>query len=104
MKVKITGTATIWKWSFDARHQKSNLIFDQEQDIKNIWASESGCGSVGKAVASDTRGLPFKSNHQQKFINIEHLFSVYWKDGIKEKEAGNGPFLYKIFGLILGGS
>ena len=28
----------------------------------------SGCGSVGRAVASDTRGPRFESSHQQKFI------------------------------------
>ena len=44
----------------------------------------SGCGSVGRAVASDTRGPRFKSSHRQKFI---------FKDENKEKEAGYGPFL-----------
>ena len=34
------------------------------------------CGSVGRAVASDTRGLQFKSSHRQKSIYIEHLVSV----------------------------
>ena len=34
------------------------------------------CGSVGRAVASDTRGPQFKSSHRQKFINIEHLYTV----------------------------
>ena len=58
----------------------------------------SGCGSVGRAVASDTRGPQFESSHQQKFIykwNICLLSTVYWKDENKEKEAGNGPFLKK---------
>ena len=32
----------------------------------------SGCGSVGRAVAFDTRGPRFNSSHQQNFI--EHLF------------------------------
>ena len=27
-----------------------------------------GCGSVGRAVASDTRGLPFESSHWQTLI------------------------------------
>ena len=36
----------------------------------------SGCGSVGRAVASDTRGPRFKSSHRQKFIYIEHLLTV----------------------------
>ena len=58
----------------------------------------SGCGSVGKAVASDTRGLRFESSHRQKFIyilNICLLSTVYWKDENKEKEAGDGPFFFK---------
>ena len=36
----------------------------------------SGCGSVGRAVAPDTRALRFESNHRPKFIYIEHLFTV----------------------------
>ena len=28
----------------------------------------SGCGAVGRAVASDSRGLRFESSHRQKFI------------------------------------
>ena len=28
----------------------------------------SGCGSVGRAVASDTRGPQFESSHRQKCI------------------------------------
>ena len=55
----------------------------------------SGCGSVGRAVASDTRGQRFESSHQQKFIyilNICLLSTVYRKDENKEKEAGKGPF------------
>ena len=55
----------------------------------------SGCGSVGRAVASDTRGLQLKSSHRQKIIytlNLCFLSTVYLKDKNKEKEAGNGPF------------
>ena len=58
----------------------------------------SGCGSVGRAVTSDTRGPRFESSHWQKFIHILNiclLSTVYWKDENKEKEAGNGPFLKK---------
>ena len=36
----------------------------------------SGCGSVGRAVTSNTSSLRFESSHQQKFIYIEHLFTV----------------------------
>ena len=44
-------------------------------------------GSVGRAVASDTRGPRFE------FIYIEHLFTVNCVLKRREKkEAGNGPF------------
>ena len=39
-----------------------------------------GCGSVGRAVASNTRGLWFESSHRQKIIfilNICLLSTVY---------------------------
>ena len=36
----------------------------------------SGCGSVGRAVASDTRGPRLESSHRQKNIFIKHLFTV----------------------------
>ena len=56
----------------------------------------SGCGSVGRAVAFDTRGPRFDSSHQQNFI--EHLFIINCieKTKINKKEAGNGPLLKKI--------
>ena len=34
------------------------------------------CGLVGRAVTSDIKGPRFESSHQQKFIYIEHLFTV----------------------------
>ena len=45
-----------------------------------------GCGSVGRAVASDSRGPWFK-------IHLSATFNVHCitKTNIKEKEAGNGP-------------
>ena len=47
----------------------------------------SGCGSVGRAVASDAISPRFKSSHRQTFTSdcIEK----------KKKEAGDGPFLEK---------
>ena len=37
----------------------------------------SGCGSVGRVVASDTRGPRLESRHQKNlFIFIEHLFTI----------------------------
>ena len=34
------------------------------------------CGSVGRVVASNTRGPRFESSHRLKFIYIEQLFPV----------------------------
>ena len=52
----------------------------------------SGCGAVGRAVASDTRGPGFESSHRQLLLNIYLLLTVCRKDENKEKEAGNGRF------------
>ena len=50
----------------------------------------SGCGSVGRAVASDTRDLRFETSHWQDFIM--NIFTVtVEKTKIKKKEAGNSP-------------
>ena len=58
---------------------------------KNRLRMDSGCGSVGRAVTSNSRGPQFESSHWQKIIlNID--CQLYWKDENKEKEAGNGPF------------
>ena len=40
----------------------------------STWGS--GCGSVGRPVAYDTRGPRFESSHQQNFIDIEYLLTV----------------------------
>ena len=55
----------------------------------------SGCGSVGRAVASKSRGPQFESCQWQKII-LNITCQVYWKDVNKEKEAGNRPFLKKL--------
>ena len=47
----------------------------------------SGCGSAGRAVASDTRDPQFEPSHQQNFT----YQLCHGKDENKEKEAGNGP-------------
>ena len=48
----------------------------------------SGCGSVGRAVASDTRDPWFEPSHRQN-----NFLSTVLKD--KDKEAGNGQFFGK---------
>ena len=49
---------------------KDEVIFSRK---KVYFFRGSGCGSVGRAVASDTRGPRFESSHQQKFINILNI-------------------------------
>ena len=60
----------------------------------------NGCGSVGRAVASDTRGPRFESSHRQKFINIEHLYTV---NCVLKKRGREWPiFLKKILHTVNG--
>ena len=56
--------------------------FDEEHhNDKYDENSGCGCGSVGRAVASDTRDLQFESRHWQNFIYL--LYNR--KDENKEK-------------------
>ena len=100
-------------WSFPFREWKRDETERGSVEWMNIWMNSrvikvlmenskrrlgSGCGSVGRAAAFNTRGPRFDSSHRQKFIytlNICLLSTVYWKDENKEKEAGNGPFFKK---------
>ena len=67
-------------------------------DLKLI---SCGCGSVGRAVATDTRGPRIESSHWQKITNI-YLTFVYCqlcieKTKIKKKVAVNGPLFNYFF-------
>ena len=58
----------------------------------------SGCGSVSRLVASDTRGLWFKFSHRQTFISNICLLSTVLKSKNKEKEARNiSCYMHKLF-------
>ena len=45
----------------------------------------SGCGSVGRAVTSNSIGLQFESSHRQHFI-----FNIYCHLCLKEENKENG--------------
>ena len=47
---------------------KSTIIVYRCLGTKNNLITGSGCGSVGRAVASNTRGPQFESSHRQEFI------------------------------------
>ena len=51
----------------------------------------SGGGSVGRAVASNSRGPRFESSNRQK-ITLNIYCQLYWKDENKEKESGMAHF------------
>ena len=54
----------------------------------------SGCGSVGRAVASDTGGPLFESSHWQTLAKfISPIVYCIEKTKIKKKEAWIGPIL-----------
>ena len=54
----------------------------------------SGCGSVGRAVASNARGPRFISSHQQNLYSI-FAISCIEKTKIKKKRPGMVDFLQK---------
>ena len=51
----------------------------------------SGCGTVGRAIASDASDPQFKSLHWQLLLTV----GCFEKTKIKKKEDGNVPFLTK---------
>ena len=69
-------------------------IFAGTLRSRNLTNLGSGCGSVGRVVASKSRGPQFEYSHWQTFI-LNIYCQQYWKDKNKEKEAENGPFFKK---------
>ena len=55
----------------------------------------SGCGAVGRAVASKTRGPGFKYSHRQLLLNIYLLLTVCRKEENKEKRGRDLPIFKK---------
>ena len=53
----------------------------------------SGCGSVGRAVASNTRGQRFEPRHRQIFT--DHLITVNCIEKTKRKRGQEWPILKK---------
>ena len=54
----------------------------------------SGCGSVGEAIDSNSRGPLFESSHHQKSI-LNVYCQLCWKDENKVKEVGIGWPIFK---------
>ena len=62
----------------------------------NDWEQGSGCGSVGRAVASHTKGPQFESSHWQNlYWTFVYLFAINCieKTNINKKRPGMANFL-----------
>ena len=57
--------------------------------IKSLGSS---CGSVGRAVSIDTRGLRFKSSIGKIYIEQWLQSTVLKRRKVKKSEARKGPF------------
>ena len=57
----------------------------------------SGCGSVGRVLASDTRGYQFESSHWQNFILHIYCQLLKWQ---KERKKRAGMVLWKTYILF----
>ena len=69
------------------------------RSLERIIILGSGCGSFGRAVASNTRGLQFESSHRHNFI-YQYRTIVYCqlcieKTKIKKKRPGMAHFFLK---------
>ena len=58
----------------------------------------SGCGSVGRTVASDTRDPRFESSHRQKFVNCQLCIE---KTKIKKKRPGMAHLKKTIWATVV---
>ena len=73
--------------------QLRGSLFRFKRCVQDLTILGSDCGSVGSAVASDTRGPQFESSHRRIFFTERlSIANCVEKTKIKKKEAGNGPF------------
>ena len=93
-----------WKTPTTSSSRWANAASSEERKCSGwvTWAVLSGCGSVGRAVAFDTRGPRFDSSHRQ------NLYCAVWPDLAKFRHFGKrlqvfGKFLtvYFLFGKML---
>ena len=62
---------------------------DLSVDFENKQSWGSGCGSVGRVVASDTRGPPRSESNHRQILNYQYSVNII---KTTEKEARNRPF------------
>ena len=81
-------------WFMCYKSLSKHYFFSSAVEVTKVcwFVMGSGCGSVGRAVVFDTRGLRFDSSHRQNFI--EHLFIINCieKTKINKKRPGMAHF------------
>ena len=75
---QLQGSNPIEKLFNDSQINDQSYLFESLA-WKSKVLSGSGGGSVGRAVASDSRGLQFEYIHQQKYI-LNIYCQLYWQD------------------------
>ena len=68
-----------------------DIFWDKHVSVTSMLKG-SGCGSVGKAVASDNRGPRFKPSHRRSFYWALLIVSCVEKTKIKKKRPGMAHF------------
>ena len=67
--------------------KRFSTYFDFDS-FTNIFCQGSGCDSVGRAVASDSRGLQFETSHWWSFKECLFAVNCTEKTNIKKKRPG----------------
>ena len=75
-KPKMTTSYSNCLWRYATAYIELGHTHGSLRIILITYVMGSGCGSVGRVVASDTRGLRFKSNHCQKYFWTSLLSTV----------------------------
>ena len=75
----------LWRAHYFLIQTKMSLLGYKKQYLTT--RPGSGCGSVGRAVVSESRGLQFESSHRRNFIH----YQLYWKVENKEKRGREWP-------------
>ena len=71
------------------------VVQEEKTLLQNLHFLSSGCCSVGRAVATETRGPRFKSSHLQNLYWNLFTIDCIEKTKIKKIEAGNGSLKNK---------
>ena len=94
---KTGHTASNQRW-FSIRFLSLSIVLTENYSaptanlIVKGSGNNSGCGSVGRVAASNSRGPRFESSHRQKIMHWTFIYcQLYWKDENKGKRGLEWP-------------